>query len=179
MQPGLKTRLDYDDYAAIPADGRRWELLDGEPHVSPAPSPLHQQLVGGLFVALLKHFPRPARVYVSPIDVIFTPHDVLQPDLVVVAEPVQVSARGIEGPPLLVVEVLSPTTATYDRSTKAHRFAALGVRHLWLVDPDARRIECHRREGADYRLVVSAGPGDALAHPDFPTLSIPLAPLWE
>lgn len=40
MAPGLKTRLDYGDYTAIPADGRRWELLDGEPHVSPAPSPL-------------------------------------------------------------------------------------------------------------------------------------------
>ena len=179
MQPELKTRLDYDDYAVIPADGRRWELLDGEPHVTPAPSPVHQQVVVGLLVALLKHFPRPARVYVSPIDVILTPHDVLQPDVVVVADRAQVSARGIEGPPLLVVEVLSPTTAAYDRTTKARRYAALGLPHLWLLDPEARRIECHRLEGADYRPVVAAGPGDTLTHPDFPGLAIPVAPLWE
>ncbi len=179
MQPGLKTRLDYDDFAAIPADGRRWELLDGEPHVTPTPSPLHQQVVVGLLVALLQHFPRPARVYVSPIDVILTPHDVLQPDVVVVADPAQVSARGIEGPPRLVVEVLSPATAAYDRTTKARRYAALGVRHLWLVDPEARRIECHRFEGPDSRLVIAAGPDDTLTHPDFPGLAIPVAPLWE
>ncbi|MEK7447015.1 MAG: Uma2 family endonuclease [candidate division NC10 bacterium] len=67
----------------------------------------------------------------------------------------------------------------YDRTMKARRFAALNVPHLWLVDPDARRIECHRREGADYRLVVSADAPDTLAHPDFPVLAIPLAPLWE
>lgn len=179
MAPELRTRLDYDDYAAIPADGRRWELVDGEPQVSPAPSPLHQRLVLGLAVALQTHFPRPAEVFVSPIDVILTRHDVLQPDLVVVANPGQVSARGIEGPPLLVVEVLSPGTAAYDRNTKARRYAALGVPHLWLVDPEARCIECHRLEGTDYRLLVTAGAADTLGHPDFPALSIPVAPLWQ
>ncbi|MBI2525735.1 MAG: Uma2 family endonuclease [Candidatus Rokubacteria bacterium] len=179
MAPELKSRLDYDDYAAIPADGRRWELLDGEPHVTPAPSPIHQRLVAGLLVALLKHFPRPAEVFVSPIDVILTPHDVLQPDIVVVADPAQVSARGIEGPPLLVVEVLSPGTAAYDRTIKARRYAALGVPHLWLVDPEGRSIECHRRDGDEYRLVIAAGPADTLVHPDFAALAIPLAPLWE
>ncbi len=179
MAPELKTRLDYDDYAAIPADGQRWELLDGEPHVTPAPSPLHQRLVGELFVALRRHFPRPAEVFVSPIDLILTPHDVLQPDIVVVADPAQVSARGIEGPPILVVEVLSPATAAYDRNTKARRYAALGVPHLWLVDPEARSTECHRLEDSEYRLQIAAGPADTLTHPDFPGLAIPIAPLWE
>lgn len=178
MAPELKARLDYDDYAAIPSDGRRWELLEGEPYVTPAPSPLHQRLVLGLAVALQKHFPRPAEVFVAPIDVILTRHDVLQPDVVVVTDPAQVSARGIEGPPRLLVEVLSPGTAAYDRNIKARRYAALGGPHLWLVDPDGRRVECHRREADAYRLVVAAGPADTLAHPDFPTLAIPLAPLW-
>lgn len=151
MESGLKTRLDYDDYAAIPADGLRWELLDGEPHVTPAPSPFHQRLLRRLVRKLDDGFPAPIEVFVSPIDVILTPHDVLQPDIVVVADPGQVSARGIEGPPLLVVEVLSPTTAAYDRTTKARRYAALGVLHLWLVDPEAGRIECHRLEAPTIR----------------------------
>jgi Uma2 family endonuclease len=179
MPPGLKTRLDYDDYAAIPVDGRRWELVDGEPQVSPAPSPLHQQLVGSLLVALMRHFVRPARVFVAPIDVILTRHDVLQPDLVVVADAVQISGRGIEGPPFLVVEVLSPATASYDRTTKASRYAALGVPHLWLVDSDARRVEAYRREETRYRLVAAVDAPGTFTHPDFPALAIPLGPLWE
>lgn len=179
MAPELKTRLDYGDYAAIPADGRRWELLDGEPHVSAAPSPLHQRLVIEILVALREHFPRPAEVFVSPIDVILTPHDVFEPDVVVVTDPAQVSARGIEGPPHLVVEVLSPGTAAYDRTIKARRYAALGVPHLWLVDSEGRSIDCHRREGDEYRLVVTVRPGETLTHPDFPALAIPVAPLWQ
>lgn len=179
MAPGLKTRLDYDDYCAIPPDGKRYELLDGEVHVTPAPSPLHQRVVLRLARALQEHFRPPAEVFVSPIDVILTPHDVVQPDLVVVTNPAQISDRGIEGPPLLVVEVLSPTTTVYDRTTKSQRYAALGVPHYWIVDPATRRVECYRREGSVYRPVTSAGPEETLTHPDFPALQSPLAPLWQ
>ena len=142
MATGLKTKLDYNDYCAIPPDGKRYELIDGEVHVTPAPSPLHQRLVGNLFVVLRAHFRHPAEVFVSPIDVILTPHDVVQPDLVVVANPSQVSTRGIEGAPLLVVEVLSATTTVYDRTTKSLRYAALGLPHYWIVDRESRRLEC-------------------------------------
>lgn len=178
MATGLKTKLDYGDYCAIPPDGKRYELIDGEVHVTPAPSPRHQELVGNLFVMLRAHFRPPAKVFVSPIDVILTPHDVVQPDLVVVTNPAQISDRGIEGPPLLVVEVLSPTTTVYDRTTKSQRYAALGVPHYWIVDPATRRVECYRREGSVYRPVTSAGPEETLAHPDFPAIQFPLSQLW-
>lgn len=178
MEFGLKTRLDYGDYCAIPANGNRYELIDGEVHVTPAPSPLHQELIGNLFVALREHFRPPTKVYVSPIDVILGPHDVFQPDLVVVDNLAQISGRGIEGPPLLIIEVLSPGTTVYDRTTKSHRYAALGVRHYWIVDPLTRRIECHRRDESAYAPVVSAGDADTLTHPDFPSLRLPLSSLW-
>jgi Uma2 family endonuclease len=103
MATGLKTTLDYEDYCAIPPDGKRYELIEGKVHVTPAPSPCHQELVGNLFVILRGHFRSPAKVFISPIDVILTPHDVVQPDLVVVANPSQVSSRGIEGAPLLAI----------------------------------------------------------------------------
>lgn len=177
MATGLKTRLDYDDYCAIPNDGKRYELLDGQVHVTPAPSPLHQRLVGRLFRFLSEYFLAPAEVFVAPIDVILTPHDVVQSDLVVVTDPGLVSRRGIEGPPTLVVEVLSPTTTVYDRTTKALRYAALGIPHYWIVDPEARTIECFRRHEAAYRPAGSCGPTDTLTHPDFPGLRLDLAPL--
>ncbi len=179
MATGLKTRLDYDDYCAIPSDGKRYELLDGQVHVTPAPSPLHQRLVGRLFRLLSEYFLVPAEVFVAPIDVILTPHDVVQPDLVVVTDPGLVSRRSIEGAPTLVIEILSPTTTVYDRTTKAQRYAALGIPHYWIVDPETRAIECFRRHEAVYQPVGSFGPGDTLTHPDFPGLRLDLVPLWR
>ncbi|MBI3077971.1 MAG: Uma2 family endonuclease [Deltaproteobacteria bacterium] len=179
MVTGIKTKLDYGDYCAIPTDGNRYELLDGQVHVTPAPSPMHQRLVLQLARALQDYFRPPAEVFVSPIDVILTPHDVVQPDLVVVANPAQVSERGIEGPPLLAIEVLSPATTVYDRTTKSQRYAVLGIPHYWIVDPTTRRLECYRREGSVYHPVTSAGPGETLTHPDFPAVQVPLAPLWQ
>ena len=123
----------------------------------------------------------PGVVFAAPIDVILSEHDILQPDLVVVDRPQQVSTRGIEGAPLLVVEILSPSTRERDRTRKARRYAALGVRHFWLVDPDARRVECYRSQahGSSYSLVVQAEGTAALSHPDWPGFAIDLDSLWR
>jgi len=179
MEYALKARLDYGDYTAIPGDGKRYELFDGDIHVTPAPSPLHQRLVLRLARRLQDYFAPPAEVFVSPIDVILGPHDVAQPDIAVVAQPHQVSARGIEGAPLLIVEVLSPTTGTYDRTVKSQRYSALGVDHDWLADPEARAIECYRREGRFYRAVAAAEGEAILVHHDFSGLALQLDDLWR
>jgi len=168
MATGLKTRLDYGDYSTIPHDGKRYELLDGEVHVTPAPSPLHQRLVFRLARALQDYFGTRAEVFVAPIDVILSPHDVVQPDIVAVENQAQVSQRGIEGPPLLVVEVLSPATAIYDRSVKSRHYAAQAVRHYWILDPPARTLERYRTEERTLRLVASAIADTRLVHPDLP-----------
>jgi len=90
-----------------------------------------------------------------------------------------VSARGIEGAPLLVVEVLSPSTRTQDRTVKARRYAALGIPHYWLVDPEAGRIECYRAEAGAYTLALEAQGDTTLGFPDWPGLTIALAELWR
>jgi len=178
---GLKTRLDYDDYCAIPPDGKRYELLDGQIQVAPAPSPLHQRISKRLQRLLEAYFEEPGRgeVFNAPIDVILTPHDVVQPDLVVVTDPALVSTRGIEGAPTLVIEVLSPTTTAYDRTTKAQRYAAHGIPHYWIVDPETKTIECFRHHEATYQLVGAFGPDDTLTHPDLPGLRLGLPTLWR
>ncbi len=103
----------------------------------------------------------------------------MQPDLVVVTDPAQVSGRGIEGAPTLLVEVLSPSTRDYDQTTKARRYATLGVRHFWVADPEQRRLSGYRAEAGDSRL-VAAGEGDApVIHPDWPDLTLRLADLWR
>jgi Uma2 family endonuclease len=110
--------------------------------------------------------------------VIFTRHDVTQPDLVVVTDLGQISARGVEGAPTLLIEVLSPSTVTYDRATKSRRYAALGVPHLWFLDPDGRRLECFRLEGGTWRLVVEGRGEQSVEHPDWPGLIIRLGEIW-
>ena len=178
---GLKQVLDYGDYAAIPPDGKRYELIEGNVHVTPAPTPLHQWVSKRLQRQLEAYFEarRLGRVYNAPIDVILTPHDVVQPDLVVVTDLSQVSARGIEGAPTLLVEVLSPTTLLYDRTTKSRRYAALGVPHFWLVEPEPRRLECYRLEGSGYQRVAVAEQNATIEPSDWPGLVIRLGDLGE
>jgi len=105
MITGLKRKLDYEDYARIPPDRNRYELLDGDLYVTPAPSPLHQRVSKRLQRLLEAYFEARGlgEVFDAPIDLILTNQDVVQPDIVVVTNPAQVSARAIEGPPALVV----------------------------------------------------------------------------
>jgi Uma2 family endonuclease len=90
--------------------------------------------------------------------VILSETTVVQPDLVYVdgAHHRAVSDRGIEAPPTLVVEILSPSTATIDRVTKPRLYARHGVRHLWLVDPEAQALEALVLEPGGYSLAVRA-----------------------
>jgi Uma2 family endonuclease len=172
--------LTYSDYARIPDDGKRYEVLEGGLLVTPAPSPLHQMVSFRLQRQLVDHFePRGlGHVLAAPIDVILSAHDILQPDLVVAPDG-QISKRGIEGSPTLAVEILSPSTRRRDRTRKSRRYAALGVAHFWLVDPDARRIECYRAEGGAYTWAVRGEGASRVLLPDWPGLVIDLALLWK
>lgn len=181
MGTGLKRKLDYDDYARLPDDGRRHEILDGEHYVTPAPSPLHQRVSKRLQRKLEDYFEARGlgEVFNAPIDMILGPHDVAQPDLLVVTDASQVSRRAIEGAPLLVVEVLSPSTRHHDYEVKMRRYAALGVLHYWIVDPDMTWVACYRLDGGVYGLVARVEGDVHLAHADWPELMIPLSDLWR
>lgn len=180
MISGLKQKLDYDDLAHIPPDRLRYELAEGELHVTPAPSPQHQWASKHLQRQLEAYFEGRGlgRVFDAPVDVILTPHDVFEPDLVVVTDRSLITKRAIEGPPTLVVEVLSESTSLYDRTTKSRRYAALGVDHYWIVHLDGRALECYRRNGERYETVARVGGDAKLRHPDFPDLVVHTAPLW-
>jgi len=181
MPRGLERKLDYSDLLATPNDGKRYELIRGQLFVNPSPTTVHQRVLRKLSRRLEDYFHAhtPGEVFFAPVDVILTPHDVFVPDLVVVHDPSHISKRGIERAPLLVAEVLSPSTRRVDRGLKRERYAELGVPHYWIVDCDRQRIECLRLAGAAYvtALVVE---GDArFEHPDFPALAFELAALWR
>jgi Uma2 family endonuclease len=177
MIAGLKDKLDYGDYAGIPPDRSRYEIMDGDLYVTPAPGPAHQRMVKRLYEKLAAYFEGRGlgEVFFAPIDLILTNHDVVQPDLVVVSDPTQVSQRGIEGIPHLVVEIVSPSTRNQDRAIKSRRYAELGIPHYWIGDPATRGLQCYRLDRRQYALVVQ-GEGDAtVQHPDFPGLTLDLS----
>jgi Uma2 family endonuclease len=118
-------------------------------------------------------------VFDAPIDLILTEQDVFVPDLVVVCDPSQISQRGVEAPPALVVEILSPSTRAQDRGLKARRYAELGVEHYWIVDPSRRHLECHRLEEGEFRVLIAAEGEATLQHPAWDGLRIDLAALWR
>lgn len=181
MATYLTRRLGYEDYERIPPDGKRHEILDGELYVTPAPTPLHQRLSKRLQRRLEDYFEARGigEVFDAPIDLVLSKHDIVQPDLLVVMDPSQVTHRAIEGVPLLVVEVLSPSTRALDRSVKMRRYAELGIRHYWILDPDAGRLDCLRLEVNGYQPVAGATVPETLVHPEWPDLTIDLAALWR
>ena len=124
----------------------RWELIDGVAYdMTPAPSFEHQVVSMQISLVLgnaLAEAKRKAgggdcQVLAAPLDV-FLPSGVVQPDLVVVCDPTKKSPRGVEGAPDLVVEILSPSTASKDWSRKRWAYAAAGVVEYLIVDPDER-----------------------------------------
>jgi Uma2 family endonuclease len=120
-----------DDLDAFPDDGLRYELVDGVLLVSSAPSEEHQIALGNLFFQLRLAVPDDLRVFVAPFAVRFSPRRHLEPDVLVLPKDRSLADRR----PLLVVEVLSPSTRATDATLKRHVFEQGGVPAYWLVDP--------------------------------------------
>ena len=97
--------------------------------------------------------------------------------LLVVTDSQQFSQRGVEGPPTLVVEILSPSTRDRDQTLKALRYAALGIPHYWTVDPDAVRIAFYRAEGSSYVVAAEAEGDTTVEAPGWPGLTIAVGEL--
>jgi Uma2 family endonuclease len=188
----LRAVLTYADLAALPPDGKRYELHEGEISVSAAPRPRHQLVVGNLHLLLAAHVRARAlgEIFLAPVDVILSDVTVLEPDLVYVdaGRLGLVTERGIEGPPTLAIEVLSPATAAVDRGVKRRLLARYGIPHHWIVDADARVIESFQlaRPGPPGEADASTyapgprldGPGPA-ALPPFPDLALDPAAVWR
>jgi Uma2 family endonuclease len=177
---GVRTTLEYDDLVHLPEDGNTYEILEGALCVTPSPSPLHQRVGKRLQRQLEAHFEAKGlgEVFNAPLDVILSNRDVVEPDLIVVTDAAQVSPRAIEGAPLLLVEILSPSSIQRDRIVKAARYAALGVAHYWIVELDAQVIECYRLRAGKYELAVRAQSPDPLHHPEWPDMTIDTAAIW-
>ena len=156
-------RLDLRVLDQLPDDGHRYELVDGSLLVTPAPTPAHQIAVLRL-VQLLDPGPGSEVVALpAPVNYVISAHDVPQPD-VVLTLCANLTSRGVEGTPLLAVEVLSPGTRPHDLGTKRLLYASAGVPRYWIVDPAAPSLLVLERTHGD--LVEVAEPYGDDAHTD-------------
>ena len=165
------------------AEAKRYELMDGELFVLPSPTPRHQTVVGNLsfaFGAFVQRH-RMGKVYFAPLDVVLSDHDVLQPDVIFISEGRQgfITESNINGPPDLVVEVLSPSTQERDRTAKRTIYARYGVREYWLIDPETRTVEVLKADEPDFETVHVFPEGTAATSPVLQGLEVTVSSLFE
>lgn len=178
---GLHT---YGDYLGWPEDVR-YELIDGVAYMmSPAPSRLHQEVVGELYRQIANALDgTPCRAYVAPFDVRLPKSGepdsavdtVVQPDVLVVCDRAKLDERGMRGAPDWVIEVLSPATAGHDQIIKLAAYERAGVRELWLVHPTDRVVTVYVQSGGGFGRPTVAEMAGASAAQVLPAVRVD----WE
>lgn len=166
-------RLTRRDLAAMPDDGRRYELVDGVLLVSPAPRWDHQRSVGRLFRLLADGCPPSMEVLPGPFAVALADDTELQPDIVV-GRLTDFTQAELPAPPVLAVEVLSPSTRRNDLGRKFRRLERAGTAAYWVFDPRAVRLRAWElREGAFVEVADVTGDEPYAAAEPFPVTVIP------
>ena len=167
-------------------DGNRYEIIDGELHVTTQPSLTHQTICGNGSYALQSWSRQTGAgmVFLAP-GVIFAEDAAVAPDLVWVSRarlPLLVGRDGkLHDAPDLVVEVLSPgrENERRDREIKLALYGRRGVREYWLVDWRQREVMVYRHDGGALRLVGNLREEDTLTFPHLPGFSSPVASLFS
>lgn len=177
LKPGPTTFTEYQQHSTP----ERYEIVAGQPFLmSPAPRPEHQLVV----VALASEFRRllqgsSCRAYVAPIDVKLSETDVVQPDVVVVCRPEQRRPTHLEGPPALVVEVLSESTRRHDLVRKMELYARSGVPEYWVVTPRPSMLQIFTLDDQGYRLAATCADQGDVHSPTLPQLALDLATVFD
>ncbi len=174
-RPAIK--FTYEDYRNTP-EGERYELLDGELIMPPAPSIGHQRIdtsLGSLLHTFVKKMGL-GEVFHAPTDVVFTDTNVVQPDILYVSNERShvITTDNIRGAPNLIVEILSPSTARYDRTLKRTLYARHGVGEYWLADPHDKTVTVMLLGAGGFKVAAIYGEGDTLTSPTLEGLRLNL-----
>ena len=164
----VKTKLTYEDYLKT-SDDERYELLNGELVMPPAPLTAHQMISIALASRLYQYVEEKGlgTVVAAPTDVVLSDTDVVQPDVLFVSNERShiLTRENVRGAPDLVVEILSPATAERDRTLKLDLYALHGVKEYWIVDPDAKTITVLLRGENRFEVSGIYGEGQSVRSP--------------
>ena len=174
--------LTYEDYAKTP-DDERWELLDGELVMVPAPNTYHQatQVKLGSRLNIFAEQGNLGHVFFAPTDVVLSDTDVVQPDLLFVSREREhiITRANIQGAPDLAIEIRSPSTADRDLTVKRRLYGEHGVKEYWLVDPDAMTVTVLLLGQRGYREVGTYRSGQSFASPTLEGFSLRLDEIFQ
>jgi Uma2 family endonuclease len=183
-------RFTYADYLTWD-DDQRWELIDGEAFcMSPGPNRLHQKCLGELHRQIANYLEgKLCEVYLAPFDVRLVEDTsasdedtttVVQPDIFVVCDRDKLDDRGVKGAPDLVVEIISPSTAKRDITTKYELYQRHGVKEYWLLYPNDRTLLVYRlSEEGRYATPEVFGDGDIVPVPLLGDLAIDMGKVFR
>lgn len=174
-------RFTYKDYLQLPED-RRYEIVDGDLYMVPAPVPFHQRVLRNLEYYLHGFVSEGGlgEVFFAPCDLVLSETDVVQPDLFFISKD-RLSIIGetnIQGAPDLVIEILSPATEQRDRGVKQKLYARGGVSEYWLVDPAAKTVEVLTLKSGRYERAGVYRSTEVLRSVVLTGLSIPLSQIF-
>jgi Uma2 family endonuclease len=133
----------------------KWEVIDGVPYaMSPLPVPKHQIIAGNLHVEFSLQLKKcsACKAY-QPIDYLVQEDTILQPDMLIVCG--EILKKYLDFPPVLVAEVLSPSTAAKDRFYKFNIYQAQNIRYYLIIDPDLEEIEVYELYDKKYKMTAS------------------------
>ena len=172
MAPQTATRLTYEEFMALPEEeGKHYELIQGELVVNPAPVPRHQWIIGNLYYAFRTYFESHGggRAYLSPVDVVLSSENVLEPDVVVLLADrmTLVGPKNLQGPPNIAIEVLSDGSRRKDEVTKRRLYERFGIDEYWIADPETETVKIYRRAGDvfDRAIEISTDTGGTITSP--------------
>jgi Uma2 family endonuclease len=176
-------RLTVAEYRNLPETGPRYQLIEGDLYMAPAPDRFHQDISRNLEVMLANYLSaHPIGVlYDAPFDVYLTDIDVFQPDLLIVLNENRriLTDAGAEGAPDFVVEILSPKTRQLDLVNKKRIYARMGVKELWIIDPDQREVVLYRFDQDPIEPVAKLRGQEEVKSPLLPGLAIPLPEIFR
>lgn len=174
-------KFTYRDYLQWP-DDEKWELIDGVAYnMTPAPSLMHQNIVGNFFGILRNNLRnKPCTPFISPTDVVLSEYDVVQPDILVVCDKKKFTDANIQGTPDLVIEILSPSTALKDKREKKTLYEKHGVKEYIIIDALEKYVErFYLKEDGKYYGSDIFGCDDTLKLFSLEGMEIPLSEIFE
>src|SRR5215471_6532254 len=175
--------LTVENYKLLPETGPRYQLIQGDLYMAPAPNRFHQEISRNLQVKLFLYLRETGagKIFDSPFDVYLDETNVFQPDLIVVLNDRLgiLTEAGAEGAPNLVIEILSPKTRRLDLEQKRKAYPRFGVQELWIIDPEPKLTTQHRFAPDGGVATVTIPESDYLTSPLLCGFSISGAELYE
>ncbi len=168
----------YEDYCQWEGN---WELIDGIPYaMSPLPVPQHQR------ISMLLSFQFESAIKISgckncktyiPLDWKIAEDTIVQPDVLIVCNTIE--KKFLDFPPVLVVEVLSPSTAAKDRGEKMELYQSQSVKYYLILDPEFNKIELYELIDNNYKLVSTNPLSFSFTLKEDCTIEVLFKDIWE